>query len=58
LFAGVAAASSLLTAAALPVLAIWIVAQNRAGRKWAKLAAISELRVIRGQAKSTKAIRP
>jgi hypothetical protein len=39
LLAGIAAASSLLTAAAVPVLAIWILAQNRAGRKWTKLAA-------------------
>ena len=39
LLAGVAAASSLLTLAALPVLAIWMLAQNRAGGKWTKLAA-------------------
>jgi hypothetical protein len=39
LLAGIAAASSLLTAAALPVLVIWILAQNRAGSKWTKLAA-------------------
>jgi len=39
LLAGIAAASSLLTAAALPVLAIWLLAQNRAGSKWSKLAA-------------------
>lgn len=37
LFAGSAAASSLLAAAALPVLAVWMLFHNRAGSRWKKL---------------------
>ena len=38
-FAGVAAGSSLLTAAAAPVLLVWMLFYNRAGRRWTKLIA-------------------
>ncbi len=38
LFAGVAAGSSLLTAAAIPVLLAWIAVHNREGSRWRKLA--------------------
>jgi hypothetical protein len=38
---GVAAASSLLTAAAAPVLLVWMVFYNRAGRRWKKIAAFA-----------------
>lgn len=38
-FAGAAAGSSLLTAPVAPVIALWIVVANRAGNRWAKLAA-------------------
>ncbi|HTW62975.1 MAG TPA: hypothetical protein VME17_00095 [Bryobacteraceae bacterium] len=38
-FAGVAAASSLLTAAAAPVLLAWILFYNRGGKRWTKSAA-------------------
>ena len=37
--AGVAAGSSLLTAAAAPVLLVWMLFYNRAGRRWTKLIA-------------------
>jgi 4-amino-4-deoxy-L-arabinose transferase-like glycosyltransferase len=39
IFAGAAAASSLLTAAASPVLLIWMWLNNRAGNRWIKVAA-------------------
>ena len=39
LLAGVAAASSLLTAAAVPVLLAWLAIRSRAGARWAKAAA-------------------
>ena len=39
LLAGVAAASSLLTAAAVPVLLVWLALHSRAGARWAKAAA-------------------
>ena len=39
LFAGIAAGSSLLTAAAVPVLLVWIVLYNHMGNRWAKLIA-------------------
>ena len=39
LCAGAAANCSLLTAAAVPVFAAWVTAQDRAGRRWKKLAA-------------------
>lgn len=39
LFAGIAAASSLLTAAAAPVFLLWMLFYNRAGRRTAKIAA-------------------
>jgi 4-amino-4-deoxy-L-arabinose transferase-like glycosyltransferase len=39
LLAGAAAASSLLTAPVAPVLALWMLVYNSAGRRWAKLAA-------------------
>jgi hypothetical protein len=39
LFAGVAAGSSLLSAAAAPVLLVWMLYYNRAGRRWTKLMA-------------------
>jgi hypothetical protein len=38
-FAGVAAGSSLLSAAAAPVLLVWMLFYNRAGRRWTKLLA-------------------
>ncbi len=38
-FAGVAAGSSLLSAAAAPVLLVWMLYYNRAGRRWTKLMA-------------------
>ncbi len=38
-FAGVAAASSLLSAAAAPVLLVWMLFYNRAGSRWTKLIA-------------------
>jgi len=41
LFAGIAAASSLLSAAAGPVLLFWIVFCNRAGSRWKKFVAFS-----------------
>ena len=41
LFAGVAAGSSLLSAAAAPVLLVWMLVQNRAGNRWRKLAAFT-----------------
>ena len=41
LFAGVAAASTLLSAAAAPVLLIWMVYCNRAGNRWKKMAAFA-----------------
>ena len=41
LCAGVAAASSLLSAAAAPVLLIWMVFYNRAGSRWKKIAAFA-----------------
>ncbi len=37
LFAGIAAASSLLTAAAVPVFLVWMLVCNRAGSRWKKL---------------------
>jgi hypothetical protein len=40
-FAGIAAGSSLLSVAAAPVLVLWIMAYNRAGSRWFKLAAFS-----------------
>ncbi|MBZ5580791.1 MAG: hypothetical protein LAQ30_01060 [Acidobacteriia bacterium] len=40
-FTGVAMASSLLTAAAPPVLLLWMVLRNRAGSRWAKAAAFA-----------------
>jgi len=40
-FAGAAAASTLLSGAAAPVLAIWILLSNRAGDRWRKLAAFT-----------------
>ena len=39
LFAGIAAGSSLLSAAAAPVLLVWILFYNRAGSRWTKLVA-------------------
>ena len=41
LAAGAAAASSLLAVTAGPVLLVWIVAYNRAGRRWRKAAAVA-----------------
>jgi hypothetical protein len=41
ILAGAAAASSLLTAAASPVLLIWIWLNNRAGNRWAKVVAFA-----------------
>jgi hypothetical protein len=41
LFAGTAAASSLLSAAAAPVLLVWMMFYNRAGSRWTKLSAFS-----------------
>lgn len=41
LLVGFAAASSLLTAAAAPILLIWIAAYNRAGSRWLKFVAFS-----------------
>jgi hypothetical protein len=38
-FAGMAAASSLLSAAATPVILVWILVSNRAGSRWKKFAA-------------------
>jgi hypothetical protein len=40
-FAGVAAASSLLSAAAVPVLLVWILFRSRAGNRWWKAAAVA-----------------
>jgi len=40
LMAGTAAASSLLSAAAAPVLLLWILIQNRAGNRWLKAVAL------------------
>ena len=44
--AGAAAASSLLTAAALPVLMVWICVRNRAGSRWSKAAAFAAAAVV------------
>jgi 4-amino-4-deoxy-L-arabinose transferase-like glycosyltransferase len=41
LFAGTAAASSLLSAAAAPVLLVWMMFYNRTGSRWIKLSAFS-----------------
>ena len=41
LFVGVAAASTLLSAAAAPVLLIWMAYYNRAGNRWKKMAAFA-----------------
>lgn len=41
LFAGIAAGSSLLSAAAAPVLLVWILVYNRTGSRWFKFAAFS-----------------
>jgi 4-amino-4-deoxy-L-arabinose transferase-like glycosyltransferase len=38
---GIAAASSLLSAAAAPVLLVWMLVYNRAGKRWVKVAAYS-----------------
>ncbi len=40
-FAGTAAGSSLLSAAAIPVLLVWILVYNRAGSRWLKFAAFT-----------------
>jgi hypothetical protein len=45
-FAGVAAGSSLLSAAAAPVLLVWMLFYNRAGRRWTKLMAFGAGTVV------------
>jgi hypothetical protein len=46
LLASAAAASSLLTAPAVPVLLIWMLIANRAGSRWSKLAAFSAAAMV------------